>query len=92
MSSMESRFCPWWLDLERNHVPEEELDLYCQHKSILDLCSQQIDHDKAMQDKDLSYLTLRRHSRQLRLMSPTKFVYQEDVSLNYISRGCISKL
>ena len=47
MSSMESRFCPWWLDLERNHVPEEELDLYCQHKSILELCSQQIDHNEA---------------------------------------------
>lgn len=47
MSSMESRFCPWWLDLEKNHVPEEELELYRQHKSILELCSQQIDHDEA---------------------------------------------
>lgn len=47
MSSMESRFCPWWLDLERNHVPEEELDLYNQHKSILELRSQQIDHNEA---------------------------------------------
>ena len=47
MSSMESRFFPWWLDLERNHVPEEELDLYNQHKSILELRSQQIDHNEA---------------------------------------------
>lgn len=47
MSSMESRFCPWWLDLERNHVPEEELDLYRQHKSILELRSQQMDHNEA---------------------------------------------
>ena len=47
MSSMESHFCPWWLDLERNHVPEEELDLYNQHKSILELRSQQIDHNEA---------------------------------------------
>ena len=47
MSSMESCFCSWWLDLERNHVPEEELDLYCQHKSILELRSQQIDHNEA---------------------------------------------
>ena len=47
MSNLESRFCPWWLDLERNHVPEEELELYRQHKSILELRNQQIDHDEA---------------------------------------------
>lgn len=47
MSSIETRFCPWWLDLERNHVPEEELDLHRQHKSILELRSQQIDHNEA---------------------------------------------
>lgn len=37
MSSMESHFCPWWLDLEKNHVPEEELELYCQNKSVLEI-------------------------------------------------------
>ena len=47
MSNLESRFCLWWLDLKRNHVPEEELELYCQHKSILELRNQQIDHDEA---------------------------------------------
>ncbi|KAI5074355.1 hypothetical protein GOP47_0010316 [Adiantum capillus-veneris] len=37
LSTIEKAKCPWWLDMVKNHVPDEELELFQQHKAALQL-------------------------------------------------------
>ncbi|KAI5067919.1 hypothetical protein GOP47_0016264 [Adiantum capillus-veneris] len=37
LSTIEKAKCPWWLDMVKNHVPDEELELFQQHKVALQL-------------------------------------------------------
>ncbi|KAI5061871.1 hypothetical protein GOP47_0022410 [Adiantum capillus-veneris] len=34
---MEKAKCSWWLDMVENHLPDEELELFQQHKATLQL-------------------------------------------------------
>ncbi|KAI5074410.1 hypothetical protein GOP47_0010371 [Adiantum capillus-veneris] len=37
LSTIEKAKCPWWLDMVKNHVLDEELELFQQHKAALQL-------------------------------------------------------
>ncbi|MCO5557549.1 hypothetical protein L7F22_011115 [Adiantum nelumboides] len=37
LSTIKKSKCSWWLDMVKNHVPDEELELLQQHKAVLQL-------------------------------------------------------